>query len=67
MLYAAKAYQDTIDWLDAIMLDIAKTYGEESEHYEQFVENEELENLRMNALDKSSLEEEEEEEFGEDE
>lgn len=67
MLYAAKEYQDTIDWLDALTLDIAKTYGEESEQYEQFVENEELENLRMNALDKSSLEEEEEEDFGEDE
>lgn len=67
MLYNAKAYQDTIEWLDAIMLDIAKNYGEESGEYEQFVENEDIENLRMNALDKSSIEEEEEDDFSEDE
>ncbi len=67
MLYAAKAYQDTLDWLDAVGLDIAKTYGEESEEYEQFVENEDLENLRMNALDKSSIEEEEGDDFVEEE
>ncbi len=67
MLFSAKAYQDTLDWLDAVSLDIAKTYGEESEVYEQFVENEEIENLRMDALDKSSFEEEEEEDFGNDE
>jgi hypothetical protein len=67
MLFSAKAYQETIDWLDAVGLDIAKTYGEESPEYEQFMENEELENMRMDALDKSSFEEEEEDLFGEDE
>lgn len=67
MLYTAKAYQDMLDWLDSIGLEIVKTYGEESDEYEQFIENEDLENLRMNALDKSSIEEEEVEDFGDDE
>jgi hypothetical protein len=68
ILYSAKAYQDTLDWLDATGADIAKTYGEESDHYVRFVEDEDIEDLRMNALDKSSIEEEEEEDdFNEDE
>ncbi|KKU78822.1 MAG: hypothetical protein UY04_C0025G0008 [Parcubacteria group bacterium GW2011_GWA2_47_7] len=67
MLYSAKAYQDTLDWLDAIGLEIAKTYGEESEQYVEFIESDDLENLRMNALDKSSIEDDEDEDFGEDE
>lgn len=60
MLYSAKGYQDTLDWLDAVGLEIAKTYGEESEQYVEFIESEDLENLRMNALDKSGIEEDEE-------
>ena len=60
LLYSAKAYQDTLDWLDATGLTIAKTYGEESGEYEAFIENEDLENLRMNALDKNAAEEDEE-------
>ena len=60
MLYNAKAYQDTLDWLDSTGLLIAKTHGEESAEYEGFIENEDLENLRMNSLDKSAAEEEEE-------
>ena len=61
LLYSAKAYQDTLDWLDSIGLSLAKTFGEESEIYELFIEDENLENIRMEALDKSSIEEEEEE------
>lgn len=60
LLYNAKAYQDTLDWLDATGLTIAKTHGEESSEFEGFVENEDLENLRMNALDKSAVEDDEE-------
>ena len=67
MLYAAKGYQDTLDWLDAIGLEIEKTHGAESDQYVAFIEDEDLENLRMNALDKSSIEEEEAEDFGTDE
>ena len=68
MLYGAKAYQDTLDWLDAVGLEIAKLFGEEGEQYVAFIENEDIENLRMEALDKSSIEEEEEEDdFGDDE
>jgi len=59
-LYRAKAYQDTLDWLDATGLTIMKSFGEESPEYEAFIENEDLENLRMNALDKSAVEEDEE-------
>ncbi len=67
MLYSAKAYQDTLDWLDTAGLDIAKLYGEEGEEYVAFIESEDIENLRMEALDKSSIEEEEEEDMGDDE
>ena len=42
MLYAAKGYQDTLDWLDAIGLEIAKTHGEESDQYVAFIEDEDL-------------------------
>ena len=64
MLYAGKAYQDTLDWLDATGGEIAKTYGEEGDVHVAFVENEDIENLRMNALDKSTIEEEEDDDFG---
>ncbi len=68
MLYKAKAYQDTLDWLETIGEEIIKAEGEESEAYVAFSEDEDLETLRMNALDRSGLEEEEEEEFsGDDE
>lgn len=61
MLYGAKAYQDTLDWLDATGLEIEKLEGAEGEGYVAFIEDEDLENLRMNALDKSAVEEDEEE------
>ena len=66
MLYKAKAYQDTLDWLEAIGEEIIKAEGEESDAYVAFAEDEDLETMRMNALDRSGLEEEEEEDFGDD-
>jgi len=68
MLYDAKAYQDTLDWLDIAGLEIEKMEGAEGEGYVAFIEDENIENLRMNALDKSAVEEDEEEDdFPEDE
>ena len=61
MLYSAKAYQDTLDWLDAVGLEIEKMEGAEGEGYVAFIEDENIEELRMNALDKSAVEEDEEE------
>ena len=63
MLYGAKKYQETIDWLDATTLEVAKTEGEESDTYSMFVQDERLENMRADALDRSGLEDEDENDF----
>lgn len=65
MLYSAKAYQDVLDWLDAIENEIAEQYGAESDHMTAFMEDPELEDLKMNALDHSGLEEDEEDDVDE--
>jgi hypothetical protein len=58
LLYERKAYQDVVDWLDAIGLQLEKSEGEESEAYVAYLEDDRLEEMRMNALERSSLEEE---------
>jgi hypothetical protein len=61
MLYAAKKYQESLDWLDAIGIEIAKTEGDESDAYSLFVQDPDLEDLRVRALDRSGLDTDEEE------
>lgn len=59
MVYDAKRYEDVVAWLDTIATKISDEDGPDSEEYAAFVEDEELETLRLKATDKALGEEEE--------
>lgn len=67
MLYDAKRYEDVLVWLDLIATNISDKEGPDSEAYMAFTEDEDLENLRMKATDKSLGDEEEDYEDEDDE
>ncbi len=59
LLLDAKRYEDVAVWLDDTATLISDTEGPDSEAYMNFAESEELEELKMKALDKASGAEEE--------
>ena len=67
MLYDAKRYEDTAVWLDMVGTKISDTDGPDSDIYAAFIEDEDIEALRMKATDKALGDEEvDEDEFGDD-
>ena len=60
LLLDAKRYEDVNVWLDDIATGISDKEGPDSEAYMAFTENEDLEEMRILAGDKSTGEEEEE-------
>jgi hypothetical protein len=61
ILFDAKRYEDTVEWLDRVATKLSDEEGPDSELYMAFAESEELEDLRMKATDKIFGGEEEEE------
>ena len=66
MLYAGKRYEEVNIWLDEIATEISDNEGPDSELYMAFTENDELETLRLNATDRASGAEEEDNDFADD-
>ncbi len=61
ILFEAKRYEDTVEWLDRVATKLSDEEGPDSELYMAFAESEDLEDLRMKATDKIFGGEEEEE------
>ncbi len=68
ILFEAKRYEDTVEWLDRVATKLSDEEGPDSELYMAFAESEELEELKMKATDKifGGEEEEEEDDYGDD-
>lgn len=60
MIYDAKRYEDTVVWLDMMGTKFSDSDGPDSDVYTAFVEDEDIESLRMKATDKALGDEEEE-------
>jgi hypothetical protein len=67
MLYDAKRYDDIQPFLDDVATAISDDEGPDSEAYALFIEDEELETIRMDATDRTLGAEEEEEDSFDDE
>lgn len=67
ILFEAKRYEDTVEWLDRVATKLSDEEGPDSELYMAFAESEDLEDLRMKATDKIfGGEEEEEDDYNDD-
>lgn len=66
MIYDAKRYEDVLVWLDTIATKISDEDGPDSEEYATFVEDEDLDTLRLKATDKALGEEEEDDGYEDD-
>ena len=53
LIYDAERYEDVALWLDMVATKISDEEGPDSEAYEAFASDEELEELRIKATDKS--------------
>ena len=53
LIYDAERYEDVVVWLDMVATKISDEEGPDSEAYEAFASDEELEELRIKATDKS--------------